>query len=378
MGRGSSDLSAQDPHRPARVDGPSAHARRHLGLPTTQRKRVRHLRHRAFEHLDQRRAGHGASREVEGRESPGDSGDRRRRDVRGHGVRSDEQRRRDGCRSAGDPQRQRDVDLARGRRAQSLSGAAHDRALHRGAPSREAIVGRHATTLRARAARRGACEGHDGALDHVRGIRLHLFRPDRWSRPRFADSHPAQHPQPARTAIPARHHQERPGVQARRSRSGALSRSLEVRAGGRYRLGQRRRVRTNLHADLRRVAVRHGHARHPAGGHHAGHARRLRAGQVREDVSRPLLRRGHRRAARSHVRRRPCVRRPQTGGGDLFDVPAAWLRPADPRRVHPEPAGDVRARSGRAGGCRRGNASRRVRSVVPALPAEHHGVRAGR
>ena len=51
-------------------------------------------------------------------------GHRRRRDDRRHGVRGAEQCRCDGCQSAGDPQRQRYVDLAPGRRAEQLSGQA--------------------------------------------------------------------------------------------------------------------------------------------------------------------------------------------------------------------------------------------------------------
>ena len=81
-------------------------------------------------------------------------------------------------------------------------------------------------------------------------------------------------------------------------------------------------------------------ARRPAPGrHHAGDARRLRAGALFAGVSRPLFRRRHRRAACGDLRRGPRVRRHEAGRRDLFDLPAARLRPVDPRRRAAEPAG---------------------------------------
>jgi hypothetical protein len=50
-----------------------------------------------------------------------------------------------------------------------------------------------------------------------------------------------------------------------------------------------------------------------------------------------------------HGGRRHGVRGHQARGRDLLDLPAARLRPADPRRLHPEPAGRVRARPRRTG-----------------------------
>ncbi len=81
----------------------------------------------------------------------------------------------------------------------------------------------------------------------------------------------------------------------------------------------------DLHAGVRRMAVRHGRARRTRGRHHAGDARGLGHGRVREALQGSLLRRRHRRAARGDLRRRHGDRGPQAGGRDLLDLPAARL-----------------------------------------------------
>ena len=132
-------------------------------------------------------------------------------------------------------------------------------------------------------------------------------------------------------AVPARGHAQGQGLRAWPRTIPILYHGVaQVRSGGGHRAQERRQA--DLHADLRRLAVRHGGARRPPDRHHAGDARRLGAGALLAGVSRPLFRRRHRRAARGHLRRRPRLRGPQAGGGDLLDLPAARLRPADPRR----------------------------------------------
>ena len=223
--------------------------------------------------------------------------------------------------------------------------------------------------VRAGAQVRGARQGHGRARHAVRGARLQLHRPDRRPRPRIADPDAAEHQGADGPAVPARRDQEGAGLQARRGRPGPVPRARQVRPERRHQEGGRGQA--DLHAGLRRLAVRHGGRRQAPDRHHAGDARRLRAGALRAGVSEALLRRRHRRAARGDVRRRPRVRRHEAGRRDLLDVPAARLRPADPRRRAAEPAGRVRARPRRPRRGRRRDAPRRVRPVVPALHPEH-------
>ena len=106
-------------------------------------------------------------------------------------------------------------------------------------------------------------------------------------------------------------------------------------------------------------------------GDHAGDARRLGARPLLAGVSRPLLRRRHRRAACGDLRRGSRLRGDEARRRHLLDIPAARLRSADPRRRAAESARRVRDRSRRHRRRRRRDAHRRVRLVVPALRPQH-------
>jgi geranylgeranyl pyrophosphate synthase/transketolase N-terminal domain/subunit len=135
----------------------------------------------------------------------------------------------------------------------------------------------------------------------------------------------------------------------------------------------RARAAADLHPGLRRLAVRPGQGGTAPGRHHAGDARRLRHGALAQRVPAALFRRRHRRTACRDLCRRPGLRRHEAGGGHLLDLPAARLRPVDPRHRPAEPAGGVRHRPRRPGGRRRRDAQRRLRSVLPHLHPQHGG-----
>ena len=109
-------LSAQDPDRPARPHPHAAGRRRALGLHPAGGERLRPVRRGAFLDLDlgRPRLRGGARPRGAGRRRRG-LRDRRRRDVGGHGLRGDEQRRPPEGAAVRHPQRQRDVDRAAGR-----------------------------------------------------------------------------------------------------------------------------------------------------------------------------------------------------------------------------------------------------------------------
>ena len=95
-------------------------------------------------------------------------------------------------------------------------------------------------------------------------------------------------------------------------------------------------------------------------------------------AARPLLRRGDRRTAGGAVRLGALAAGRQAGGGDLFDLPAARLRPDRPRRVPAEAQRHVRDGPRRARRRRRSHAPRGVRHRLPALPAQHRADGAAR
>ena len=102
------------------------------------------------------------------------------------------------------------------------------------------------------------------------------------------------------------------------------------------------------------------------GRYHSGHGGGHRPGPAQGGHARPVLRRGHSRGARRGVRGRAGGGGQAAGRGHLFDLPAAGLRPDDPRRVPAGTAGGVRGRPGGSGGRGRAHSSRRFRSLLPA------------
>ena len=118
-----SGLSAQDPHRPPRPHPDLAPGRRTVGLHQARGERIRPLRRSPFLDLDLRRSRHGGGARPRGEAQQRHRRHRRRRHVGRHGLRGDEQRRRDAFAAHRHPQRQRHVDRAADRRHVVLSRA---------------------------------------------------------------------------------------------------------------------------------------------------------------------------------------------------------------------------------------------------------------
>ena len=381
LGRRPPDLRAQDPDRPARGDEPAAHGRRAVGLsaarrrasttPSAPRTRRRRSRRRSAWRSPRKRKGEDAQVVA----------------VIGDGAMSAgmafEALNNAGTAGADllvDPERQRDVDLA-SRSARSTTTSRKllvVAALQHGAPRRQGSAGEAAA---------GARSSRKRAEEHMKGMVLPgtLFEEFGFNYIGPIDGHDvdvlvrtlANVRELQGSAAPARDHAKGPRLRARRGRSDPLPRRHAVRSRPSA-SSPKPAARARVHADLRRLAVRHGGARPAAGRHHAGDARGLGPRALLAGVPGPLLRRRHRRAARGHLRRRARLRGHEAGGRDLLDVPAARLRPADPRRRAAEPAGGVRDRPRRHRRRRRRDAHRRLRPFVPALPAQHDGDGAGR
>ena len=214
-------------------------------------------------------------------------------------------------------------------------------------------------------------EGDVAARHAVRGVRVQLHRADRRPRRRHARPHAGERQGAQGPAAPPRHHEKGLRVRARRGGSDPLPRRREVRPRRRLRAEGERE--TCVHADLRRLDLRHRRRRPARGRDHAGDARGLRARPLLAGISGALLRRGHRRAARGHVCRGTRVRGDEADRRHLFDVPAARLRPAHSRCRAAETGCRVRDRPRRDRRGRRRDALRRLRLDLSALRAQHDG-----
>ena len=109
--------------------------------------------------------------------------------------------------------------------------------------------------------------------------------------------------------------------------------------------------------------------------HHPGHARGLGTGGVLQAFPGALLRCRHRRATRGDFCGGARDAGAQARGRHLLDLPAARLRPADPRCGAAESAGRVRGGSRRTRRQRRRDPPGELRPVVRALHPQHgdHG-----
>ena len=204
-----------------------------------------------------------------------------------------------------------------------------------------------------------AHEGHGAARHAVRGVRLQLHRADRRPRRRGAGAHTRQR-QAQLKGPQLLHVVTRKGYGYARAEEDPILYHGVTKFDPAVGIRAEAAGEARLYAGVRRLAVRHGRARRSARRHHAGDARGLGPRALLAGISGALFRRRHRRAARGDVRGRSRVRGHEARRRDLFDVPAARLRPADPRRRAAEPPGGVRDRPRRHRRRRRRDPHRRA------------------
>ena len=357
----------------ARPHPHAAPGRRPVRLHQARGERIRPLRRRAFLDLDFGRPRHGGGARSAGRDAQRRRGDRRRRDVGRHGLRGDEQCRRDGFAPDRHPQRQRHVDRAAGRRDVGLSRAARFRA----APIcslREIgkqLAKRLPKFVEQQAARGGGiCARLRDRRHAVRGARLLLRRADR-----RAQSRP-----PAAGAEERARRQGRADPRPRRDAEGQ-----GLRAGRGLRATSITASSSSTSPPARRPRPRRTRRPTPRCSAKAWSRRRRRTTASSRSPPRcrpaPASTSSARRSRRApSTSASPSSMRVTFAAGladrglqavlrDLFDLPAARLRPGRPRRRDPEPAGALRHRPRRPRRRRRADPCRLVRYRLSRLPA---------
>ncbi len=219
----------------------------------------------------------------------GDRRHRRRRDERGHGVRSDEQRRTGGQPADRDPERQRHVDRAAGGRPVRLSRA-HGVEQRISRPADHGVQnGRENVAPGAQLARQGGrIHARHGDRRHVvRRAGLLLCRPDRRAQSRSSDARAGKcaRQRAGAGADPCRH-DEGQGLRPCRRKRRQISRRGEIRRGvGQTGQGAGRRPAI-LSERVRRNAGQAGRNGRPHLRDHRRHAERHGRRQIRQGASR--------------------------------------------------------------------------------------------